>query len=324
MPTTGSLIPERFPKFGVNLPIGASCSRCGSNGFEGFSVPLKTVPPRSPGFSGRAVAVLAAFAAVLLPAVFLAPQSLAANSSEGSFVHQHNLIKAVNEAFVGYWDSGDRDFTPGMQRVVDYWFRFHAIKAGISIVLLIVLVSLSRQIWRAYIRGGESRRARRIGLASSGVLTLILTMLALVLVVVNIQGAAAPYTSVLSLMPVGAPHGQLAGTLTQVRQRLADSQETGHRTPPAIDVMISDFARYHEAVVVMSVILTIAFIGLSFMLWKRFAGTGPSDRRARRTWGWFGASSTVFSFGAIILFMANLSNMENPTKGLMGFFAGGF
>ncbi|GHE58141.1 hypothetical protein GCM10014715_08850 [Streptomyces spiralis] len=283
------------------------------------------VPPRSPGFSGRAVVILAAFAAVLLAAVFLAPQSMAANhSSEDGFVHQRNLIRAANEAFVGYWDSGDRAFTPDMQRVVDYWFRFHAIKAGISIVLLIVLVALSHQAWKAYVGAGGSGRGRRAGLASAGALALILTTLALLLVVANVQGAVAPFTSVLTLMPVGASHGQLAGTLAQVRERLTDSQNTGDRTPPAIDVMISDFALYHEVVVVMSVILAIIFIGLSVVLWKRFARTGPSARRTRSTLGWFGASSTVFSLFAIILFMANLSNTVNPTEGLLGFFAGSF
>ncbi|MFJ9895934.1 hypothetical protein ACIQPR_21720 [Streptomyces sp. NPDC091280] len=288
-------------------------------------MPRHSLEALSSRSSGRAVTLLTAVAALLLPAAFLAPKSLAANSSESGYAHQHTLIDAVGKAFIGYWNSGEREFTPEMRQVVDYWFRFHAIKAGISLALLIVLVVLGRRIGRMYVAADKSGRVTRAGLASGGVLTLALAVLALVLVIANVQGAVAPFTSALSLMPVAAPHGQLAGTLAQVREQLRASRETGHRSPPAVDMMVGDFARYHEAVVVMSAVLVLVFIGLSAVLWKRFMSTGPSDRRpGRRARGWFAALATFFSLLVAVLLVANLSNAAHPAAGLAGFFAGGF
>jgi hypothetical protein len=286
-------------------------------------MPRHSPPARTAGLSGRALVALAAFTAALLPAVFLAPQYLAANGSEGGFVHQRNIIKAAGDAFVGYWGSGRRDLTPGMQRMVDYWFRFHVVKAGLAAILLIALVVLGRQIWTAYVKGDSLGAGARAGLVSAGVLVLALGLLSLVLVVANVQGAIAPFTSVETLVPVNARHGQLAVTLDDVRRNLSDSQHAGQPTRPPLATMISDNARYHRTLVVISAILATASIGICVVLWKRIAGLGPADRCAKRTLRWFGALSIAFSLVAVVLFLANMSNAAHPAEGLAGFFGGG-
>jgi hypothetical protein len=278
---------------------------------------------RSAGVSGRAFAILVALAAALIPALFLAPHTLAANGSEGGFADQHNLIKAVNQAFVEYWNSGRRDLTPEMDRVVDYWFRFHLAKAAIAAILLIVLVALGVLLWKAFLRGGGLGAGRRAALASAGVLVTILAVFSLVIMTANVQGAVAPFTSVLTLLPVGARHGRIGDTLDQVRQRLADYKNTGHRTPPPLEMMISDNTRYHAVLAVMTAILMVAFIGLSVMLWKRFAGTDSADRRERRVLGSYGALAPLFSLLMIVLAVANVTNATDPVQGLIGFFGGG-
>jgi hypothetical protein len=76
--------------------------------------------------------------AVALGAVFvLAPSRLAAIGTDGGLSEQRNLIDALSPAFVKYWSSGDQGFPPDLQRVVDYWFRFHAVKGVLAAALLI-------------------------------------------------------------------------------------------------------------------------------------------------------------------------------------------
>jgi hypothetical protein len=272
-------------------------------------------------FSGRALAVLAALTAVLLPAVFLAPQSLAAIGTEAGFSGQRELINTVNAAFVEYWRSGDKEFTPGMHQVVDYWFRFHLIKALLAAVLLVVLIALGVLLWKAFLR--VSGLGARAAFASGGVLVTMLALLSLVLVVANVQGTVAPFTSLVSMLPIGAPHGELADTLAQVRQQLADYPRTGNATSPALQIMINDNARYHVAVAVMAATLVVVFIGMSVALWKRFAGSRPSGRRMRAVLGSYGVASALLSLVMIVFTLANITTATDSARGLAGFFGGG-
>lgn len=278
------------------------------------------IPTRSAGVPGRALAILAALAVALVPAFVFAPPMLAANGSEGGLSDQRKLISAVNGAFIEYWRSGDRPFTPGMQRLVDYWSRFHVAKAAISAILLIVLIALCVLLWKAFLRAGGLGTGKGAAFASSGVLVAILAVLSVAALVANIQGAVAPFTSVLTLLPVGTSHGRLGDTFEQVRQRLAEYRSTGHQTSPALQMMIDDNVRYHVAVVVMAPILALVLIGTSVLLWKRFAGS--SDRRTRRTLASFGIALSLFSLLFAALAVVNATVAEKPALALVNFFNG--
>jgi hypothetical protein len=278
---------------------------------------------RFAGVPSRVLALLAILAAALVPAVFVMPHRLAADSSEGGFADQRNLIDTVSEEFVRYWSSGDRVLSPGMERAVDYWFRFHAAKAAIAAILLIVLVVLGVLLRKACLRGGDLGPARRAAVATTGVVVTTLALFSSVIVVANIQGAVAPFTSLLSMLPVGTRHGRLADTLDQVRQRLTDSLSTGASSPPALEAMISDNSRYHVALAVMAAVVAVALIALSSVLWKRFLRTGPSDKHTRRVLGAFGVLSASLSPAVAVLAVANLSTASDSARGLMVFFNGG-
>ncbi|MDK0517708.1 hypothetical protein [Streptomyces sp. ML-6] len=284
------------------------------------------VPGRSGRFAGvpgRAPALLAALAAVLLPAVFVVPHMLAADGSEDGFADQRNLIDTVGEEFVRYWNSGDRMFSPGMERVVDYWFRFHVVKAVIAAVLLIVVVALGVLLRKSFPRGGGAGPARRAAVATGRVVVTVLALFSSVIVVVNIQGAVAPFTSLLSMLPVGTRHGKLADTLDQVRQRLADSLTTGASPPPALDAMISDNSRYHVALAVTAAIVAVALVALSGVLWRRFLRTGPSGEHSRRALGACGVLTVALSLVVAVVAVANLSTASDSAQGLSVFFNGG-
>jgi hypothetical protein len=128
---------------------------------------------------------------------------------------------------------------------------------------------------------------------------------------------------VLSLLPLGPHDTQLNATIGQVKQRLAEYPNAGGRTPPALHAMISDFALYHAAIVVLAAIVVVILIGMSVVSWKRRARTGSSERRIRGVLGLAGVVSAVLSLAVIVVAVANLGNAMHPAPALLAFFNGG-
>ncbi|GAA2575750.1 hypothetical protein GCM10010399_01630 [Dactylosporangium fulvum] len=279
------------------------------------------VPSRS---AGRALTTLVALAAALVAAFVVAPATLAAGGSDGGLAGKRHLTEAVRAAFVEYWRSGERDLSPGLERVVDYWFRYHVAKAVIAAILLIVLVAIGVRLWKAFLRGGGLAAGRRVALASAGVLVTMLALFSSVIVMANVQGAVAPLASLLPMLADGATDGALADTLAQVTQRLADAQSAGGQTPPALQVMISDFARYHVAMAVVAAIVAVVLVGVSVVLWKRFARTESSDRRTRRVLGAFGVLSVLLSLLVMVVAVANTTTAADSAPALLALFEGGW
>ena len=281
-------------------------------------------PSRSAGVPGRALATLVALAAALVAAFVVAPATLAAGRSGDGFVDERHLTQTLREAFVEYWRSGDRDFPSDLESVVDYWFRYHVAKAVIAAILLILLVALGVVLWKAFLRAGGLGAGKRAALASAGVVVTIFALFSLVTVMANVQGAVAPFASLLPMLTGGATDAELADTLDQVRQRLADPRSAGGRASPAIEVMISDFTRYHVAMAVEAAIVAVVLIGMSVVLWKRFATTGSPERRTRRVLASFGALSALVSLIVIFVAVANTTTAADPTPALLAFFDGGW
>ena len=267
---------------------------------ERSTVPTITAPSRSP------IAVLAAVAAALVAAFVVAPPALAGVGSDADLGDERRLTDAFRAAFVGYWRSGDRDLPPDLQSVVDYWFCFHVVKAVVAALLLIVLVALGAKLWKAFPRSGN-----RVVVAAAGVFVTLFALLALATVMANVQGAAAPFASLLPMLvdgPVDGPvDGDLAGTLEQVRQQLA----AGGPVSPAVDVMVDDFARYHAAMVVIATIVAVGLVGAAVVLW----------RRSHRVFAALFALVTVL---VTVVAVANAGTAADPAPALLAFFEGGW
>jgi hypothetical protein len=276
---------------------------------------------RSVGVPGRALTVLVALAVALVAAFIVGPRPLAADGS-GGFDDERELADAAGRAFDGYWRSGDRAFSPDLTRVVDYWFRYHVAKAAFAAILLIVLVALGVLLWRAFLRAGGLGAGGRAALASAGVLVTMLALFSLVAVMANIQGAAAPFASLLPMATVGATGGDPADTLGQVRQRLADLHSGP--TPPALEAMIGDFSRFHAVMAVVAAIVAVVLVGMSVVSWRRFARTGSSERRSRRVAGSFGVFSALSALVVIFVAAANTTTAADPAPALLAFFNGGW
>ncbi|MEV6769021.1 hypothetical protein AB0N05_10395 [Nocardia sp. NPDC051030] len=274
------------------------------------------VPSQSAGISGRALAVLVPLAVVLGIATVFAPGRLAALGSGG--VDQGNLRDTLRGGFIEYWGAGRRDFPPRLASAVDYWFRFHVAKAVIAALLLIVLVVLGILLWKAFLRASGVRTGSV--LASSGVIVTLLGVLALLTVMANIQGMVTPFSSLMPMLRDGDSDPELTATLDQVRQRLAESTRTDD--PPALDVMISDFARYHAVMAVIAATVAVVLIAVSVLLWKHFRSA--SDRRTRRVLACFGILSALGALALLIVLVGNISVAADATPALKAFFEGGW
>jgi hypothetical protein len=149
----------------------------------------------------------------------------------------------------------------------------------------------------------------------------MLALAALVVVMANIQGALAPFSSLMPMLTEGTPDTSLAGTLAQARQQLAGSHRTSGHTPPALDAMVGDFARYHAVLAVVCAAVVIALLGLSTTCWHNFARTRSADRRV---WGCFGAVSALSSLIVAVVLIANTGTATDPAPALRAFLNGGF
>jgi hypothetical protein len=253
---------------------------------------------------------LAGLAAALVAAFIVAPNLLAG----GGYADSDRLGAAVRGAFVGYWSSDRRDLSPDLQRLVDYWFRYHLAKGAIAALLLVVLAPLGVSLWRAFARGGRPR------FAAAGTGVTALALLALAAVMANAQGAVAPFASLLPMLVDRPAGGPLAGALGQVRQRLGAHD----RTAPAVDVMIRDFALYHEAMVVIAAVVAVALAAASVLLWRRFAATAPAQRRARAVLGAFGGLTAALGLAVVAVVVANTTVAADPAPALLALFNGGW
>lgn len=274
-----------------------------------------TSPPRSAGFSGSA---LAALAAALVAAFIVAPGALATRGPATGFSDEQQLTDAFRSAFVDYWRSEGPALTPELEQIVECWQRYHATKAVTAALLLVVLVALGGLLWKAFLQAGEV--PRRIGLAVAGSLASMLALVSLVAVIANVQGVLAPYASLMPLLVDGTPaDAELASVLDQARQQLT----SGTRLSPALEVMVDENGWYHVVMAVLAPIVAVAFIGLSVLAWRRFART-RTDRRTRRLLGVSGVVAALVALPFLLLMAANVSVAIDPAPSLLALFNGSF
>ncbi|MFE4502156.1 hypothetical protein ACFRFQ_20090 [Rhodococcus sp. NPDC056743] len=267
-------------------------------------------PPRSAGLRVLALGVLAA---VLLLALFAAPTFLAGNTFDGN-----SLTRAVGDGFVEYWNLGVTDLPPKLASAVDYWFRFHIAKAVIAALLLAVTVPLGIRLWTSYSHTGAVGVGGRSAIVVFGVSVTTVAAFSGVVLMANIQGALAPFSSLLSMLPLTGGEGDLGATLSDVRAQLAAG-----RTSPVIDMMNSDFGWYHAVMAVVAAVVAVTFLCSSALLLRKYVRTDSADRRARRVLGLFGILSVLLMLATGVTALANMGTAADPGPALVGFFDGG-
>ncbi|WP_157556627.1 hypothetical protein [Nocardia acidivorans] len=138
----------------------------------------------------------------------------------------------------------------------------------------------------------------------------------------NIQGATAPFASLLPMLMGDSDDARLDETLDQVRQGMADNHSGGG--VPALDVMVRDFQVYHEVMMVLAPVMAVAFLALAVYAWRRFARTAREDRRTRRVFAAFGIAALLVTVAALVVAVANTTTVVDPAPSLAALFDGGW
>ena len=266
--------------------------------------------------SGR---VLVGLALALAVAFVIAPSSLAGGTYGRSGFDNGPLVDVTRTSLVAFWKAGAGDFSPSLQSTVDYWVRYHVAKALIAAALSVVLIVLGARAWRALARA--EGRGRTAALTSAGAGVTMLALFAMSVVMANVQGAIAPFSSLLSLLGPEQRGGELAVTIDQIRQMLAQSAGVpGGQRSLALDTIVGDFSRYHAALAVMAAVGTAALAVVAATSWR--AGSSPtrSSAPSRGLLRASGVSSGALALLMLLVTVANVSNATAPEQGLLLFF----
>jgi hypothetical protein len=222
------------------------------------------------------IGLLLAAGTALVAAFVLAPAALLSRSA-GVFRDQTVLREGVGRGLVEYWRGGGPQYPALLAKLVDYWFRWHAIKVVISSLMVVVLVLLAVALWRRYLHGAAAHAVGAIGAT-------VFTVLATGVLILNIQATAVPVVALLPLRSGGASGGELAQTLREMHEGLTEPASP-HAGAPALTHLLGEVERYNWVMVAVATTLTVATAVASGFLWRRRVTDDPHVRFMRRTLG---------------------------------------
>jgi hypothetical protein len=282
--------------------------------------PTQPAAPASRLLSGRdrAAALFLAILTVLLAAGFaLAPRALTGAGP----IHEHSLSAATSQAFSAYWQSGRHSYPPALADLVAYWRRYYLVKAGFAVALTIASCWLAHTLWRSLLRAGRLRPATTTAAVMSGSAVTALAFGSVLVVMATIQGALAPFSSLVSLLPVGHGDPALTESVGQIQHDLADHQAVPH-TPAALGAIIDDFQRYHAVLAAQAAILAVVLIGLSMLMWRRAPTVGRAVPRAKALLRLLATAFALLTAIVLVVGAANVSTALNPDPALRLVFGG--
>ena len=210
------------------------------------------------------------------------------------------LHDAIGRALVEYWRSGTPAFPARLTTLVDYWFQWHAIKVAISALLVIVFALLATALWQRYLRTQAWYAAVAIAATVSAVVAVVVLMF-------NIQAAAVPMGALLGVLPGGTPDGKLAQVLSQLREGLTKSTSP-HAGSPALTVLLGEVERYFWVMVAISATLMVATVLASVLFWKRRIAADPNATRVRFMHSTLGVITALTA--CLLLFMTGASALS--------------
>jgi hypothetical protein len=264
-----------------------------------------------PRLSPRLTTIVAS-TLMLVVAFFVLPGAVARVWSSADGITTGNLAERVGAAFSQWWLSAAAPLTPSMDAVVTFWGVFHVTKALVTVALVVALVLTGAQVWQAYSRA--SGRASRAWLALVGIVGAPLAPLMLLILMANIQGAIAPLSSVMGLMPMDGSVHEVA----QVREQFSAGTTTA-----VLDALVSDFRTYHLVVVVTAIILAVVVVCADIALWVLRSRMPRENYRLRRVTATVAIILPGLAPVFLLLSAINLSTALDTAPALGAFFAGG-
>lgn len=282
--------------------------------------PAQPAAPAGRLLSGRdhaAVLSLAILAVLLVAGFVLAPRALTGAGQ----AHEHTLIAATTRAFTEYWRSGRRSYPPAFAGLVAYWCRYHLVKAAFAAALTIALCWLAHILWRSLLQAGRLRPATTTAAVASGSAVTALAFGSVLVVMATIQGSLAPFSSLVSLLPIGHGDPALTESAGQIQLDLAEHQAPPH-TPAPLGAIIGDFQRYHAVLAAQAAILAVALIGLSVLMWRRSNTAGRAVPRAKPLQRLLATAFALLTAIVLVVGAASVSTALNPDPALRLFFGG--
>lgn len=275
--------------------------------------------PSSPHRATRRGAALTGLGAALAAAFVLVPPAVATTTFGGELHGRQQLARAARTAFLEYWTSGQRAYSPALDQVVESWSRYHVVKAVMAALLLVVLVRLAQVIGHA---PPGSRLVRRIVHTSAGAVVAGLAGFSALLLMANVQGAVAPFASLLPVVADGAT-GPVAVALDEAGATLTEGTGSEAWTAP-LDAMLADFTRYHLAMAGLAGAATAALVATAVLVRRRRTGASAGVPHARRVLvpAWLLATSGALA--TALLAAANLSTAAHPAVALATALDGGW
>ena len=191
------------------------------------------------------IGLLLAAGAALVASFDLAPAALL----DATFRDKAVLNDAVARGLVEYFRDGGPEFPALLARLVDYWFRWHAMKVVITSLMVVVFVLLAAALWQRYLSGAARHAVGAIGATS-------LAVVATGVLILNVQATAVP---LVALVPLADASGEVPQTLR------ADP----HASSPALPVLLGQVERYYWVMVAVAGPVLVAAGVASWSLWRR-------------------------------------------------------
>ena len=275
---------------------------------------MSVLSPRPPSSSPARPAGLTIVATLvgLLAALWFLPPLLAAGwpGSRGTTIE--HLGGDLPAAMTRWWTSNDPVPDDELAALVTFWSGFHAVKAVLAALLLVAAGGMAARLLGACVRADRPAHLRTWGTAGFG--CLLLAMIALLVLIANVQGAWAPLSSAVSLLPTDGSNADLASAAAGLHQQLL----AGTRTPP-LTTLVEDFRRYHLVLAICSALSTVLLFGGLVSWWRRRARVPRAQRRPRRV-----IAAVAVLLAGLMLFLAlitlaNMSTAADPAPALAGF-----
>ena len=284
---------------------------------EGKTVQISSNGERAVLGRSRGLWALAGLALMLGAAFVVAPVWLAGGGHGGGFSGSAALSRSVGNEFIAFWRTSDQALPTGMNDLLQYWMRYHVAKAVLAGFLLIVLTVLATRLWGPGTDSSVPASRRRV----AGVVGATATaggFGAALLLMANVQGAVAPLSSLLSLVPSSSDDPAVGQVQAQVVQQL----RSGNTSRPALAHMVDDFGIYHAVLAASALVLVCVTAVVGVVVGRSYMGTARSDRAVRRTKALTGTGFAIAGVAVLILALANIGNAIDPEHALQLFYAG--
>ncbi|MCS5720466.1 hypothetical protein N1028_09040 [Herbiconiux sp. CPCC 203407] len=245
--------------------------------------------------SWPAIIGLLAATVALVTGFVIAPVALL-RGSYGAYTEPAALENSVATALDEYWRAGEKGFPALLSELMSYWFQWHLIKVVITALLITVIAMMSIALWQRYLRA----RKGAAGLLVAATGAMIVGSLVVVVLLANVQSAAAPLVSLLQVLPGSGAETTIAPTIDSIVAAALDPTNPSGESP-VLTVLLAEITRYHGALAVGAFAVAGVTCAGSVTCWRRRSLSGGSSARTRRMLAAVGVFLALLAVAAVTI-----------------------